>query len=404
MKIAYFTNAYPKVSHSFIRRETVALEELGVEVVRISVRKTTELLPDPLDQAEAAKTLSLLGTPQAAWRVMMSVARSAVRSPRAFARAWFTAMELARGSSAGRLRHLIYLAEACSLAELLHAARIQHVHVHFGTNPAAVARIAKSLSDITYSLTVHGPDEFDAPAGTKLSEKIEHCEFVAGVSSFGRGQLMRWARLEDWAKVRVVRCGVDEQFLRSPIDRPPSGNNFVCVARLSGQKGLPLLLDAAALVKAHGRDFQLRLIGDGELRDQLEAKVRALQIQDNVSFLGWRTAEEIRDELANSRAFVLPSFAEGLPVVLMEAMALRRPVIATAIAGIPELVDAECGWLVPSGSAQHLAEAMIGALDLEPSRLLAMGEAGRMRVAEQHDASANARILMAEFRRLAHVE
>jgi len=218
---------------------------------------------------------------------------------------------------------------------------------------------------------------------------------VAAISSYGRSQLMRWSAPSDWHKIKVIRCGLDADFLdiKAKADRPDS-SEFVCVARLSGQKGLPLLIAACEGLRNAGERFTLTIIGDGELRESLEADIRGRRLEDCVTLAGICSAAEIREKLFAARAFVLPSFAEGLPVVLMEALALCRPVITTAIAGIPELVDNECGWLIPAGSEQALMKAMTEALGAAPEDLRAMGAVGRERVHRMHDASRNAALIV----------
>ncbi len=217
-----------------------------MEVLRISVRATQDDLPDAEDRAELARTIVLLDGPAGMARALFATLVAAITRPLRFARALGMALGMARAGGAGVVRHLAYLAEACRLSELLAAGGIRHVHVHFGTNPAAVARLARALSGISYSMTVHGPDEFDAPRGLSLREKIADARFTAGVSSFGRSQLMRWAEVADWPRIGVVRCGVDRAFLDHPPVAASDSKRLVCVARLGAQKGLPLLLDAAA--------------------------------------------------------------------------------------------------------------------------------------------------------------
>jgi len=390
MRIAYLTNAYPKVSHSFIRREIAALEQLGVEVLRLSVRATRDALPDAEDRAELEQTIVLLDGTAGMARIARATLVAAIAHPLRFGSALSMALAMARAGGAGVVRHLAYLAEACRLSELLVGHGIGHVHVHFGTNPAAVARLARVLSGISYSMTVHGPDEFDAPRGLSLREKIADSSFTAGVSSYGRSQLMRWADVADWPRIGVVRCGVDRAFLDHPPVSPPNSRRLVCVARLGAQKGLPLLLEAAAELVAAGQAFELRIIGDGELRPVLERQIEALGLGRQVALLGWRSGDEVLAELRDARAFILPSFAEGLPVVLMEAMALHKPVITTAIAGIPELVDDKCGWVVPAGSVTALVGAMSAALEADEAMRAAMGKEGHRRVVDRHDADRNA--------------
>jgi glycosyltransferase involved in cell wall biosynthesis len=255
------------------------------------------------------------------------------------------------------------------------------------------------LGGPTFSCTVHGPDEFDNPELLKLREKISHASFVVAVSSYGRSQLYRWADHRDWGKVQVVHCGVDEGFLGGAPVPPPEAPRLVCVGRLSAQKGHLLLLEAAARLAADGTRFEILLVGDGPLRAAVEEQVRRLGLQDRIRLGGWMDAGQVREAILAARAFVLPSFAEGLPVVLMEALALGRPVISTAIAGIPELVlPGVTGWLVPAGSVEALVPAMREALEASPARLAELGRAGAALVAEQHDARREARKLLELFR------
>ena len=390
MRIAYLVNRYPAASHSFIRREIAGIEALGAEVLRHSVRPAGDDLVDPADRAERDATYTLLAHKRA---LAGAVFAEAMGNPARLFRAARVAAGMARTAGSGRLRHVAYLVEACLLARRMRKAGVRHLHAHFGTNPAAVARLAGRLSGIPYSFTAHGPDEFDRPEGLDLGGKIADAAFCAGVSSFGRSQLMRWSGLEHWSRIHVVRCGVDASFARTETVGLGEAGALVCVARLSGQKGLPLLIEAAALLKTR-RDFTLRILGDGELRPTIEARIARLGLERQVILAGWADEAKVRAELLRARVLVLGSFAEGLPVVLMEALALGRPVIATAIAGIPELVDDGVGWLVPAGSAEALADAMEAALDTPPAQLAVLGAEGRRRVRARHDARAEAARLL----------
>lgn len=393
MKIAYLTTQYPAVSHSFIRREIRAVERPGTEVLRFSIRAAPADLPDPADREEEARTTVVLG--QGARRLITAFAGAMFRHPLRTMRALGCAWRMSRRGGRGLVHHGAYLLEAAWLARRLRAQGARHLHVHFGTNPAAVARLCRLLGGPPYSFTVHGPDEFDNPVGLDLHGKIRDASLCVGISSFGRSQLMRWSDYRDWGKIAVVRCGVDDAFRGDRSDRPPPDvPRLCCVARLSAQKGLPLLLDAAASLRRENVDFRLVLVGDGEMRAEIEARIAALNLEQNVVITGWASATDVREHLLAARAMVLPSFAEGLPVVIMEALALGRPVIASAIAGTPELVDASCGWLVPAGDSEALARAMRGALAAPVEQLTAMGAEGRRRVLERHDASANGDALL----------
>jgi len=384
-RIAYLTSQYPAASHSFVRREIHAVERTGVEVLRFSVRRPAADLPDPADRREAAATRVVLA--QGAGRLMAATLATVLRRPRAFAGALMLTLQAAQRYPAGAVRHLAYLMEACWLSREL--AGVRHLHAHFGTNPAAVARLVHRLTGLPYSFTVHGPDEFDAPREYDLPGKIADARAVVAISSFGRSQLMRWSDPAHWGKLAVVRCGVDALF----TDEPPVGDRaapqLACVARLSAQKGLPLLIDAAARLVRDGVDFRLVLVGDGELRAELEARIAQAGLDGRVSITGMVAADVVRRVLLESRAMVLPSFAEGLPVVIMESLALGTPVVVSAIAGTPELVDGECGWLVPAGDVDALADAMRAVLATDAGTLARMGAVGRARVLEMHDAARN---------------
>lgn len=397
MRVAYLVNQYPRTSHSFIRREILALEAEGVEVLRYSLRPLDEALPHELDRREAERTRVVLGA--RAVGLARAVAAVGLRRPARFARALAAALQLSWRSERGVLRHLAYLAEACVLARWLQRAGAEHLHAHFGTNSATVALLSHELGGPAYSLTVHGPEEFDRPELLRLDEKVRRAAFAVTISSFGRAQLCRWIRLEDWPKVHVVRCGVGDDLLQAELLPVPAAPRLVCVARLSEQKGHLVLLDAAARLAAEGVPFELVLVGDGPLRGAIERRIAAAGLGGRVRVSGWLGAPDVRDAIRAARALVLSSFSEGLPIVLMEALALGRPVITTAIAGIPELVQpGVSGWLVPAGSAEELAGAMRDALRTSPAELERMGRAGASRVAYQHDARASARRLAALFR------
>jgi glycosyltransferase involved in cell wall biosynthesis len=390
-RVAYLVNCYPRNSHSFIRREIRALEELGLEILRVSHQPLDEELASPEDQEELRRTRILLGAGAPA--LAAALAREGLRAPTRFARALRLAVRMGRRGN-GVVRHLAYLAEACVLAGWLREAGTEHVHAHFGTNSATVALLCRTLGGPPFSFTVHGPEEFDRPEALSLGEKVARAAFTVAISSFGRAQLCRWTRFSDWQRLQVVRCGVDDAVLAAPGAAVPPEPRLLCVARLGEQKGHMVLVEAAAALRDEGVPFELTLIGDGPLRAPLEARVRALRLDDRIHFAGWTSGEGVRRAIHGSRALVLPSFAEGLPVVLMEALALGRPVVTTAIAGIPELVEhGVSGWIVPAGSPEALARAMRAALEAPPARLEEMGRAGAARARERHDVRREARKL-----------
>lgn len=400
-RIAYLVNQYPLGSHTFIRREIAALEQLGFDVVRVSIRDTSHGLVDPDDVDEARRTAVLLPrTLQEVRSLAGSLLRCTQQSPAQLFGALKAGLQLGWRARRGLLPALASVAEAAQLLQLLRARSITHVHAHFGTNPATVALLTQALGGPGFSFTAHGPEEFDRPESLSLSDKIGRARFVVGVSAFGRSQLLRHTPSTSWSKVKVVPCGVDGPYVRpARRTRIPSARRLVCVGRLDEQKGQLVLVEAAALLASRGVRFRIVLVGDGELRGQIEDAVRARKLQRHIKLAGWCDGARVRAEIRAARALVLPSFAEGLPVVLMEALALGRPVISTWVAGIPELVaPGACGWLVPPSDAGALAAAMLEALRAPPRVLERMGSEGRRRVLARHDARRSAELLAEHFR------
>ncbi|MBC8057219.1 MAG: glycosyltransferase [Rhizobiales bacterium] len=397
MRVAYLVNHYPKVSHSFIRREILALERQGVMVLRIAVRGWGDAVPDPADAAERAHTRYLLQ--HGLLPLLGAAARIALTRPAQFFAAARLAFAMWRRSERTLFHHTAYLAEACMLVGWLAAERIVHLHAHFGTNPAEVAMLARVLGGPPYSFTVHGPEEFDKPEALDLGEKGRRAAFVVAISSFGRSQLYRWLPQAHWHKVQVVHCGLEPAFHAGvSVADVALPMRLVCVGRLCEQKGQLLLVQALHRVVARGVAVELVLAGDGEMRGEIAALVEGLGLEARVRITGWIGSSQVRDELLAARALVLPSFAEGLPVVIMEAMALRRPVITTFVAGIPELVvDGETGWLVPAGDVERLADAIEACLAATPDALARMGEAAHRRVLARHDVDHEAAKLAALF-------
>ncbi|UWQ31929.1 glycosyltransferase [Leisingera sp. M527] len=397
MKIAYVLNTYPQPSHSFIRRELQALEHQGVEILRLAMRPSAASLADPQDQAEAARTGYVLQA--GAGRLLAALAREAA-APARFAQALRLAAKLARASDKGLLRHLIYLGEAAYVKQRCAAEGVQHMHAHFGTNAAAVAMLAHALGGPGYSFTVHGPEEFDAPQALSLGDKINRAAFTVAVSSFGKSQLSRWAAFGKWDSLKVVHCGIEPERFADPAPLPQGPLRLVAIGRFVEQKGQMVLVKAMARLVQEIPDLHLSLVGDGGMRPALEAAIAAHGLQGSVTLTGWLAETEVQAELANSHALVMPSFAEGLPMVVMEAMAAARPVIATYIAGTPELVVAgQTGWLLPAGDEDALAQAVLTLAQTPHQQLTGMGEGGRRRVLKRHDSAAEAAKLAAHFRK-----
>jgi glycosyltransferase involved in cell wall biosynthesis len=397
MRISYLINQYPKVSHSFIRREILALEQQGLEVTRISLRGWDLPLVDAQDSEERKRTRFVLrdgALPLIAAFMRMLFARPG-RLVRALALAW----KMSRHSDRPLFVHFIYVAEACRIESWLREAGVQHLHAHFGTNSTEVAMLVHALGGPPWSFTIHGPEEFERGASIGLKEKLRRCTFAVAISSYGRSQLYRLMEPESWPKAKVVHCGLDTAFHSGRALAAPTGRRLLCVGRLSAEKGHMLLIAAAQRLAEQETDFELVLAGDGDQRPAIEALIARSKLQGRVRITGWLSADEVRAEMLAARALVLSSLAEGLPVVIMEAMALGRPVIAPYMTGIPELVHpGEHGWLVPAGHIGALARAMQACLDAPDETLARMGEAARERVLARHDADNEAAKLAKLFR------
>jgi glycosyltransferase involved in cell wall biosynthesis len=298
----------------------------------------------------------------------------------------------------GLWAHLAYLAEACVLLRRVRDLNIDHIHAHFGRNSATVAMLSRMLGGTSYSFTVHGPEEFDEPTALRLRDKIHRARFVAAVSEWTAAQLQRWCHATDRSRIEIVRCGVDDAFLSSPETPPPAEPALVCVGRLCVEKNQQALLAAVAQIAREHPTLRVAIVGDGPMRAELERYAAQAGIGPRVRFTGRVGEEQVRREMLSARALVLPSIAEGLPVVIMEAYALHRPVVATFVAGIPELVQpGRSGWLVPAGSVEALAAALREVLEASPEDLLQMAREGRRRVCKLHDVRASAAQLAALF-------
>lgn len=401
LKIAYLVNTYPRGSQTFVRREILALERLGWDIHRFAMRSDRAALVEPADMAEDARTEHVLEL--GAGRLVASALGWMARNPKGAARAFVMALRCgAQGAggtpgTGGRLRHMIYLVEAAHLARRCHDLRLPHLHAHFGTNSATVAMLSALMGGPGYSFTVHGPEEFDAPRALSLGTKADHALFSVAISGYGRSQLYRWTDAQTWPRLHVVHCGIEPWRFPDPAPMPQGGPHLVAIGRLSEQKGFALLIDAIAKAVPDLPDLRLTLVGDGPLRPQLEAAIARHDLARHVTLTGWLDEGRVRETLAQAQALIVPSFAEGLPVVIMEAMAAGRPVIATTIAGVPELVTPDTGWLVPTGDAGALAQAIRHMSATPLDRLVQMGQAARQRVFDRHDIDREAEKLTVLF-------
>jgi len=398
MKIAYLISEYPKISHAYIRREIRALEKLGFDIQRFSIRPSRHTLVDEADIRELAITTCIL---QAGFlSLVLHLIRSMILMPIGFLRASRYAAQLAVRAGPKAPHHIAYLVEACYLSRMLRLRGIDHIHVHFGSNSAAVALLCHHLSNISYSVTVHGPYDFDYAATLSLDLKAKYATFVGVVSYYGQAQMMRWCHMEDWEKLHLIRCGVDEAFSDSDLQPLPTQPVLLNIGRLHMNKGQLILLSATNLLRQRGIYAKMNIVGDGPLHAQLEKRIIELDLSEQVSLVGSLSEEEVREALVNATALISASLAENLPVVIVEAFAMGRPVVATHIAGIPELVkDANNGILVQPGSAAKLADGIEEMLSLPIEVRAAMGKRGRDLVVTQHNILLEADKLARLFRK-----
>jgi colanic acid/amylovoran biosynthesis glycosyltransferase len=398
LKIAYLINQYPKISHTFIRREIVALERHGLDVQRFALRGWDEETINAEDEEEKRRTRYVLQ--DGLGPLLGAMFKTICTQPVRFLSALALAIKVGWRADRALPYHFVYFAEACRTRLWLKASGASHVHAHFGTNATEILMLVRALGGPSYSFTVHGPEELDKPEFLHLREKVRYSAFVVAISSFTCSQLYRWIEHIHWPKVKLIHCGIESSFYEGAslpiyVEVP----RLVSVGRLSAQKGQLLLVAAAHALARKNIEFQLVLVGDGEMRPEIEALIAKYSLQDKVRLTGAISTDRVREEILRARGLVLPSFAEGLPIVIMEAMALRRPVLATYVAGIPELVlPGKTGWLFPAGSVDALTKALESFLTCSADELRLMGEAAYERVVERHSIDVEVKKLADLFR------
>ncbi|MEX0745171.1 MAG: glycosyltransferase family 4 protein [Phycisphaeraceae bacterium] len=383
MRIAYLTGEYPRATDTFIQREVAALRELGVDVRTFAIRRPASSESTGREQeAERARTSYLL--PARVGELLAAHAALLCRRPKRYAEALTLAWRTAPEGVVNHAYQLFYFAEAALLARRLERAGISHVHNHFANSSCSVAMLAGHLAGLPFSFTLHGPAIFYEPRRWRLDEKTSRARFVACISWFCRSQAMLFAARKDWPKLHVVHCGVDLALFAARRHDGPGGR-VLFVGRLAAVKGVAVLLEAMAEVVRQCPQAELTLVGDGADRGELERLAGELGVAAHVRFVGYRSPSEVRALLEASDLFVLPSFAEGVPVVLMEAMAAGVPVVATRVAGVSELVeDGVAGRLVHPGDSEALTRAMAALLN-DAALRQRMGDAGRAAVRQEFD-------------------
>jgi colanic acid/amylovoran biosynthesis glycosyltransferase len=395
VRIAVLCSRYPAVSHTFIQREVRALRGLGADVSTFAVRRASPAdALSPADREELAATHAILPAGPGLVRAHL---HALVRHPRAWAGTLLRALRLSPGTPRGTLWQVFYFAEAVSLWDELRRRGIRHVHAHFANVSSDVALLATDLGNRadgagwSWSLAIHGPAQLRE---NRLDVKAEDASFVACVSDHLRSELMLVTPPEQWPSLHLVRTGVDPEVFQ-PSEEPRLHARVLTVARLIRGKGIDVLLDAIALLRRRGVAAEADIVGDGPERERLLERIRELGLEPRVRLLGAASQERVRDLLRGATVFCLPSFSEGVPVVVMEAMASGVPVVATRITGVPELVeDGRSGVLVPPGRADLLADALERVLSAPATERDEMGAAGRARVEAEFTPARGARRLM----------
>ncbi len=388
MKCAYLTSVYPAISHTFIQREIAELRARGLNIETFSVRR-----PDPdsllteTDRAEHDSTWYIL--PVSIGRLLGAHLGALVRSPAAYLRTLGRAVSLRRLGGKGLLRWCAYFAEAVVLARELRRRGVDHLHNHFANPSANVAMLAAEMLGLPWSFTLHSGGKFEVEDLASLGPKIRSARFVACISDFNRSLAMRVSEFSDWEKLHLARCGLHTDGFHTP-ERPPRNGRplrILSVARLSSEKGLPGLLAAFQRARQAGLSAELRIIGEGPERKLIEEEIRRLGLVEDCRLLGALAGEDVKAEYRRADLFAMASLWEGLPVVLMEAMAAGLPVIAPALSGIPELVVHEStGLLYAPARWDQLGDAMVR-LGTDDDLYRRLAEAGRQRSREQHDIS-----------------
>jgi len=395
-KLAYLTGGYPKASHTFIQREIAALRVLGAEVVTTSIRRpdATDLIGSEEVQAKQ-ETFYVLKTAQNPVHLLRAHLALLIKSPLRWLRAVGKAWQFRQPGIRGTLWHLFYFLEAGVLAHHLKKQGVQHLHNHFGDSSATVALLTSILADVPYSFTLHGPTEFFAPEHWKIGQKVKDSAFTVCITHFARSQTMIFSDPGDWDKLKIIHCGVDpDRYGGDAPQNQGSGLGLLFVGRLTPLKGLRILFEAFESLRATYPDLRLAVIGDGP--DKAWADAEAARI-GGISMMGYQSQSDVAKALSQADALVLPSFAEGLPVVFMEALAAATPVIASRVAGVGELVvDGETGLLVHAGDITSLTQAL-ETMITQPEMRKRMGRVGQAIVAQEFNSQHEAARLLTLF-------
>jgi glycosyltransferase involved in cell wall biosynthesis len=400
LRVGYLLSRYPGISHTFFLKEVLGMRQRGLVIETASINPPDRAIADlpQVEAAEAAKTFYIKSGGKAA--MALKILAIVLKNPAVAIRGLSAALRLGKSDLAARAFALFYFAEALLVGDWLRRNNLPHLHVHFGGPVATVGMLTSQAWQIPWSVTLHGPDEFFDQEAFYLRQKIESASFVVCISDFCRSQVLRIAPNHPADRLEVVRLGVDCEALQ-PADPEalPAAQpvKLACTGRMVAAKGHRILLEALAPIAAAGIPFTCTLIGDGPERLALESLAVELGIAQNLRFLGAMAHQPTLAEVAKADVFVLASFAEGLPVALMEAMALGVPCISTTIAAIPELIrEHQNGLLVPPANPQAL-QAAITLLATDQALRLRLGKEARITAAAEYNLATNLDTLATRF-------
>ncbi|MDY6896697.1 MAG: glycosyltransferase [Cyanobacteriota bacterium] len=389
MRIAYLTGEYPRATDTFIQREVANLRLMGADVDTFSIRRTSdEHIVGEEQKIERDRTFYIL--PTNIINLFLAHLSLLFSSPKKYLATIKLAWSTSQPGLRGLFYQLFYFLEAAIVAYQVKQRRIEHLHNHIAEASGTVAMLAAKMGGFSYSFTLHGPYIFFKPYQWRLDEKIKQALFVCCISNYARSQGMIFAPTEKWNRMHIIHCGVDPSLFDMVSHQQP-GKRLLYVGRIAAAKGLPILLESLVILKKQHPEILLTVVGDGSDRKDLEAMAVKLGLSQNVDFVGYKSQTEVRKYFHKTDIFVMSSFAEGIPVVLMEAMAAAVPVVATQIAGISELVeDGINGYLVPPGDS-HLLTVRIEQLLKDCELRAKFGTAGRTKVEKdfniQHEAA-----------------
>ena len=402
VRVAYLLSRYPAISHTFFLHEVLGLRARGMDIETASINppdRSLAALP-PAERAEAAATYYVQGAGKLA--SVLTLLGTALRHPVVLGRGLATVLRVPRLTLVRRLFWLLYLAEALLVGRWMHRRGLRHLHVHFGGAVASVGMLTAAAWGLPYSLTIHGPEELLNVDAYHLREKVHAAQFVFCISDFCRSQLCLLVPPAEWPKLEVVRLGVDPVLLTPSSRTTPAGEEdrvleLVCTGRLVAAKGHTILLEAVRLLRDRGVPLKVTLVGGGEQAQALEDFVAQHGLEDRVTFAGALSHAATLTLLRRADLFALASFAEGIPVALMEAMALGLPCVSTTVAGIPELIRSGVdGLLVPPANVAALADAL-EALAMDARLRRTLGAAARQRVIARYNLPLNQELLAQAF-------